>query len=162
MRKKYLNNSKQSIVDKAFSENKDNVTLCGEEYHIYSPNFDSGNIKSNCNILNVEFEVMDTFDEEYLKSLEKELDYIKRMVNRRKNELSPTLTKYELHELRYRHGNRKLYSLIVSKCEYKTDIYGDEKLMNKEDVESYLYSDTKRYQEEIKERLEDVKERYKL
>lgn len=162
MRKKYLNNSKQAIIDKAFREKEDNVTLCGEEYHIYSPNYDGGNIEGNCDILDVEFQIIDSFDKGYLNSLEKDLDYLKKLIAHRKSELSPKVTRHSLYEKRYKSGNTKLCELSVIRYEYVEDIYGDNEITNRESIENYLYSDTKRYQEEIQERIADIRKIYKL
>lgn len=170
MYKNSLNSSKRHIVNEGFKDKNtgeriwnNTVVFCGETFNIYEPNFNGGSIESNCKILNGEdFNVIDTFDLKYLEDLEKDILYLQKLINARKNELLPIETKTELIIDKYKDGNKRLCSITIRQYNKQKDIYGDRNITNDYNLEHHIFSDTKANQENINSKIEELKVKYNL
>ncbi len=164
----YLKPNKRRLAEQSFYEEgekifRSKVELCGEKFETYSPNFNGGSLSGNCKILiEEEFEIINTFDEEYLSKLENEITYIKKLINNRRLEFKPVEIKTKLRSYKHKDGNKKMCCIYVEQYEVHSDTYGDYANENEKILERFDLSDTKQYQDEIEETIKKLEEKYNV
>lgn len=67
---------------------------------------------------------------------------------------------YSVFTKKYRSDKKKMIDVVAVKYRMASDIYGDTKAVEKEELERITFSDTKQYQEEINETVKQLKEKY--
>lgn len=159
-----ISENKRRIIKKAFDEDN-KVNFCGEEFDVRCIDYKnhSGVVKTKCSNLHwLDLDVIDSFNIEFLESLSKELDYLKRVVNGRMKEFKDATTELEMYKTEYKKGNKKFIRINIDKKVYLSDIYGDKGIIKREVIEEHTFSNTKPNKEIIQSKIEELESKYKL
>jgi hypothetical protein len=97
-----------------------------------------------------------------LDDIEKELDYLKALIQKRKAELLEPKVVTKLNTIKYKNGNKKMVSIYVERYTVLSDVYGDEKIINTKTLEDYKISDTNAFQKEIELMIEKLMKKYDI
>lgn len=159
-----LSDNKSNLIKEAFKENKDSITICNYDFKISDPNYSGGKIESNCKYLPVkeDLNIIDSFDINKLNRLENDVDYLMKLIKIRKQQLNPIKEKARIEIIEFKESNKKMISLEVIKEFYASDTYGDEKLLNWERLGKIKYNNTKQYQDEINNKISELKRQYNI
>jgi hypothetical protein len=164
----YENSKKQSLAriecEKLRNDkNKHDVNFYGYSFQVNEPWYCGGSIDSNCKELyNQDLSIISEFDTNKLTLVMSDLKYLQELCQKRLNDITVNKDVYSISIDRHKDGNKKLVSISIYSHTKYMDGYGDESFKNEKEVEHFTFSDTKQYQQDIEDKILELKNIYNI